>query len=220
MKSYFIIGTDTDCGKTYATCALMHCLQAHNHTVMALKPVASGCQEQTGQLVSDDALRLQAHNDDVTQSICPWPLRLPISPHLAAHADGVQLSAQAIVDYCKDKTCDSYDCLLIEGAGGLMVPLNETETWIDVLKKSQIPVILVVGMRLGCINHALLTMSVLEEHRMSCAGWIANCLDNDMLFLDDNIATLVNKIKAPMLGIIPYFGHFEKNEFMVYTLLA
>lgn len=209
MKSYFIIGTDTDCGKTYATCALMRHIKTNNQTVMALKPVASGCSEQAGRLVSDDAVRLQVYNEDVTQTICPWPLRLPVSPHLAAKADEIELSAQAIVTFCTDKAFAVYDYLLIESAGGLMVPLNDNETWIDVLKRSQIPVILVVGMRLGCINHALLTISTLETQQIPCAGWIANCLDNNMLFLDENITTLAHKIREPLLGIIAYDGEIN-----------
>lgn len=202
MKSYFIIGTDTDCGKTYVTCALTRYLQENHKTVMALKPVASGCEEQQGKLVSDDASKLQACNTNTKSMICPWPLTLPVSPHLAAKADGIELSAREITQFCQDGAWQAYDYLLVEAAGGLMVPLNDQETWIDVLKQSQIPVIVVVGMRLGCINHALLTISVLQMHDISCAGWIANCFQPDMLFLEENIATLSAKIPVPLLAAV------------------
>jgi len=213
MKSYFILGTDTDCGKTYVTCAFMRYLQANNHTVMALKPVASGCHEEvTGHLKSDDAQRLQSCNDDPATNICPWPLRLPVSPHLAAKADGVSLSATSVAAFCIDPKWHAFDYVLIEGAGGLMVPLNAQETWIDVLKQTAIPVILVVGMRLGCINHALLTQSVLDAHQIPCAGWIANCLDNTMHCLEENIITLIDKMNMPLLGRVDYAGVFELTQ--------
>lgn len=206
MKPYFILGTDTDCGKTYVTCQLMRYFEAKNQQVLAIKPVASGCIEQNGVLISEDAVCLVQYNDHTQDQICPWRLRLPVSPHLAAQADGLFISAQMIVDFCTDKLFEMHDYLLIEGAGGLMVPLNHQETWIDVLTQSKIPVILVVGMRLGCINHALLTALALKKHSIACAGWIANCVDKDMLMLSENIHTLSNKLDWPLLAVIPYAG--------------
>lgn len=204
MKPYFIIGTDTDCGKTHVTCALIEALQARQHTVMALKPVASGCEQIGDKLVSDDVTRLQAAQGDNQHLICPWSFSLPVSPHLAAQSVGETLCLEEIVAFCQRKAWDAYDYLLIEGAGGLMVPLNDQDTWIDVLQRTQIPVILVVGMRLGCINHALLTMTVLQSHRIECAGWIANCLDNQMLCLQENIDTLKMKMPFPLLAQVDY----------------
>lgn len=204
MKSYFILGTDTNCGKTYVTCQLLRALQAENQNAVALKPVTSGCIEQNGVLISDDAACLAKYMDRTQDEICPWRLRLPISPHLAAQADGQSISAQMIVDFCTDQSFETLDYLLIEGAGGLMVPLNEQETWVDVLIQSKIQVILVVGMRLGCINHALLTALALKSHNIACAGWIANCIDNDMLALSENITTLSNKLDSPLLAVVPF----------------
>lgn len=206
MKRYFITGTDTDCGKTYVTCQLVDYFKAQGTRAIAIKPVASGCLEKDGYLFSDDALNLERHNGDIKQQICPWRFKSPISPHLAAEEVGVSLSAVAIADFCFDAIWDDVDCLLIEGAGGLMAPLNYNETWVDFLTCSQIPVILVVGIRLGCLNHTLLTELALKTHHIECVGWIANCLDKDMLAMSANIKTLAGKINSPLLATIPYGG--------------
>lgn len=203
MHGYFIIGTNTDCGKTYVTCQLVDYLKRENQHVHAIKPVASGCIDVDGMLVSEDVQRLNQHNDVQLDESLFWRLKRPISPHLAAVEDGVQLSAQAIV-----KACQSFqtDILLIEGAGGLMMPLNEQETWVDFLLQANIPVILVVGMQLGCINHTLLTEAVLNMHGIKCVGWIANCIDPDMLALPENIQTLSNKLSFPRIATVPFEG--------------
>ncbi len=204
MKRYFIIGTDTDCGKTYVTCQLLDYFKKRGKRAQAIKPVASGCIEQDGQLISQDVLHLQHHNSHNHHPICRWLFKPPISPHLAAEEAGQFISAQAIADFCNDPAFSDNDYLLIESAGGLMSPLNNIETWLDVLLLSQIPVIFVVGMRLGCLNHALLTESVINTHRINCVGWIANCIDREMLVLPENIKTLSEKLKAPLLTTITH----------------
>jgi dethiobiotin synthetase len=211
MKRYFIVGTDTDVGKTYVTVALIRYLKQH-HRVMGLKPVASGCEEGGGGLTSADACLMDAVQDKIQTTRLPWRLRLPISPHLAARAEGQAILASAVADFCLDTQFNDLDYLLVEGAGGLMVPLNDQETWIDVLLRTQMPVILVVGMRLGCINHALLTASVLKAHGISCVGWIANCLDPNMLALQENIDTLSQFIESPRLAIVPYMGELRVDS--------
>lgn len=205
MKRYFIIGTDTDCGKTYVTCQLLRYFQRQGHRVRALKPVASGCVEQDGIWVCEDVQQLQAHNGGFDGIVCAWPFKPPISPHLAAREAGVQLSARAITDFCCAPH-DDLDYLLIEGAGGLMVPLNEQETWLDVLRLSGLPVILVVGMRLGCINHALLTAFALKTQGIDCAGWIANGIDPDMLAVPGNMETLCERMDMPLLATVAHGG--------------
>ena len=202
MKRYFITGTDTDCGKTHVTCHFIEDYKRQDQRVLGIKPVASGCFEEGGQLFSDDVTRLQAHNPQPHQSICHWLFKPPISPHLAANEVNQVITADAILDFCD--TFTDLDTLLIEGAGGLMAPLNDSETWLDFLIHSQIPAVVVVGMRLGCLNHALLTESVLKAHQIPCLGWVANCLDKDMLSLTENIETLSNKLSWPLLATIPY----------------
>jgi dethiobiotin synthetase len=202
MKRYFITGTDTDCGKTYVTTALAD----YFSNAAAIKPIASGCILIDDQLVSSDALQLQQQSHLSLDQINPWRFTLPISPHLAAKNEGVHLTVKEIADYCLNLQLTSVETLFIEGAGGLMVPLNDDETWIDFLKYTKIPVLLVVGMKLGCINHALLTEIALRVNKITCIGWIANCLDPEMLALAENIATLNSLLKLPLLATVPYSG--------------
>jgi len=206
MKRYIIIGTDTNCGKTYVTCQLLEHLQNNGNRAMAIKPVASGCAEEGGQLINEDVLRLQHHNGIPHRQINPWCYKSPISPHLAAAEVGQHISAQQIADFCFEEAFSDVNYLLIESAGGLLSPLNKDETWLDVLSYSQIPVIFVVGMRLGCLNHALLTALALNTHHIKCAGWIANCLDKNMLALPENINTLTEKLNWPLIATISYQG--------------
>jgi dethiobiotin synthetase len=194
VKRYFITGTDTDCGKTFITRQL---LDSYPNS-MALKPIASGCIEREGTLVSEDALILQQGSALSLDEINPWRFELPVSPHIAAARVGCDISIQALADYCLNFHKEGLEHLLIEGAGGLMVPLNSQETWIDFLKLTQIPVLLVVGMRLGCINHALLTAHALKTHSIQCLGWVANCLDPNMLELEQNISTLERLLDFPL----------------------
>ena len=200
MKSYFVIGTDTDCGKTHVISALIRYLQREQHAVMALKPVASGLRDGNAWLPEHDAVRLSQELGVDPALICPWSMPLPVSPHLAAQAQGTHLHGQAIVHFCQQPQWQTYDFLLIEGAGGLMVPLNDHETWVDVIRAGQWEVIVVVGMRLGCINHALLTMRVLHHEGLKCTGWIANCIEPNLLFLEENIQTIQAMVSAPLLG--------------------
>ncbi len=212
MKRYFIVGTDTDCGKTYVTSRLVNHLRQKGYCALAIKPVASGCFERDGTLISEDAEQLARANGSPGIDISPWRFKPPVSPHIAAAEVGVRLSAKGIMDFCDAHVFANFDVLLIEGAGGLMVPLNEHETWLDFLKISEFPVILVVGMQLGCINHALLTAYALNAHNIPCVGWIANCLDNNMLALSENIQTLSEKIAFPLLETIGYQGDIGANR--------
>jgi dethiobiotin synthetase len=206
MKRYFITGTDTDCGKTYVTANLVQYFSGS----AAIKPVASGCLELGNQQVSADALALQEHSHLSLDVINPWRFKLPVSPHLAAKEEGRSLSVTEIADYCLNLQLAGIERLFIEGAGGLMVPLNDHETWIDFLKITQFPVILVVGMKLGCINHALLTATALKAHKIQCAGWIANCIDPEMLALSANIETLKSLLDVPLLATLPFAGTFSE----------
>lgn len=206
MKRYFITGTDTDCGKTYVTAGLTN----YFSNAAAIKPLASGCLERDNQLVSSDALELQKACNLDLGLINPWRFKSPVSPHIAAKEEGTRISAIEIADYCTNLQLDGVEHLFIEGAGGLLVPLNDEETWIDFLKITHVPVILVVGMKLGCINHALLSETVLHTHNIPCIGWIANCIDPTMLALSANIDTLRARLKAPLLATVPYNGEMSE----------
>jgi dethiobiotin synthetase len=206
MNRFFITGTDTDCGKTYVTCYLLNELKRIGKKALAIKPVASGLEDRDGILINTDVEALKASNGPNDFNINPWLFKPPVSPHLA----GGSLSAEEIAQYCLSQDFSSLDCLLIEGAGGLMVPLNNHETWVDMLRLSNIPVILVVGMKLGCLNHTLLTQQVLATNNLVCAGWVANCLDEDMLMLEENISTLEQAMSAPCLARVGYTGEGSK----------
>ncbi|KTD50834.1 dethiobiotin synthase [Legionella quateirensis] len=200
MKRYFITGTDTDCGKTFVTGKLVD----YFSNAIAIKPIASGCSVVMNQLVSSDAQHLMQNSSLSMDQINPWRFPLPVSPHLAAQDAGEVLDIHELSQYCLGLEVQEADIMFIEGAGGLMVPLNDRDTWIEFLKTSEIPVIIVVGMQLGCINHALLTGLALKTHNIKCAGWIANCLDPDMLLLDENIETLKNLLEYPLLATLPF----------------
>ncbi len=210
MKRFFITGTDTDCGKTYVTAQLVNYFSSS----AAIKPVASGCMEVENRLVSSDAQHLQKNSISL-DVINPWRFKLPVSPHIAAQSEGVCLSITEIADYCLNLQLDGIEKLFIEGAGGLMVPLNDHDTWIDFLKITKIPVILVVGMKLGCINHALLTETVLHANQIQCVGWIANCIDPNMQALSANIATLTEKLAPPLLARVPFASDLTKVDFFL-----
>jgi dethiobiotin synthetase len=200
MKRYFITGTNTDCGKTYVTSKLVEFFT----NASAIKPIASGGNYLDNKFVSYDAQYLQPYSNLAFDVINPWCFKLPVSPHIASKEEGYSICINKIADYCLNIQLPDIEILFIEGAGGLMVPLNDNETWIDFLHYSDIPVILVVGMKLGCINHALLTETAFNAHKINCVGWIANCLDPDMLAISENICTLKSLLKIPLLATIPY----------------
>lgn len=208
MKRFFITGTDTDCGKTYVTSQLIK----HFPKAIAIKPVGSGCTEVGGKLISSDAQELVKNNGLNVDLINPWRFELPVSPHIAAEKEDKPIHLTDLVEFCKQFEVPEMDTLFIEGAGGLLVPLNNEQTWVDFLKLSKTPVIVVVGMKLGCINHALLTVSVLKAHNLACVGWIANCLDPNMLVLEENIETLSRLIDAPLMARVPYRGAIQLKD--------
>jgi len=198
MPRYFIIGTDTDCGKTYVTCQLLkHLNSSHQHT-LAIKPIASGGR--------GDIDALNQVQDPGTHHICRWSFESAIAPHLAAEQANQTISFDELDTFCDTKHYSNTQTLLIESAGGLMCPLNTTSTWLDYLEHSKIPVILVVGMQLGCINHALLTNIAFQTRHINCLGWIANCVDSKMQALDKNIQTLEHKLEFPRLATLAFGG--------------
>lgn len=212
MKQYFITGTDTDCGKTHVTCELLRHFNQGPQKALAIKPIASGCADEDGELISDDVTRLQAHNYTNHKQVNGWRYKEPVSPHLASRIKGDELSSSQIAHFCAREEFKDADVLLVEGAGGLLVPYNDTETWLDFLKLTKMPVILVVGMRLGCINHALLTDTVLKLNNITCKGWIANYLEESMLMVDEIVATMSAKMHMPLIAKVPYCGRIALME--------
>jgi len=205
QKRIFITGTDTGVGKTFFTAALVSALQNAQRSVIAFKPVAAGCELMDGKLKNEDALVLMdAMNEDISyKTINPISLRQPIAPHLSALEDGVELSVSRIRQVCRLSDY-SHSTLLIEGAGGWLVPLNKEETFADYAVAESLEVILVVGMKLGCINHALLTQQSILDRGLKLTAWVANQIDPQMLYQSQNIETLSKRLDCPLIAQIPY----------------
>lgn len=206
-QRFFVTGTDTDAGKTFVSCALLVAAQQRGYSAVGLKPVAAGAQLIEGQLRNDDALALQSASSKHLpyEQINPVVLPAAIAPHIAAQQVNKRLSVQTISGYVRGTLMtQSAELTLIEGAGGWRVPLNNRETFADVAKALQLDVILVVGMKLGCINHALLTAEAIARDGLKLAGWIANCIDPEMPVRQENIDTLRQLLPAPLLGVMPF----------------
>lgn len=205
VKTYFVTGTDTDVGKTLAATGLIEAANRQGRRTAAIKPVAAGCEDRGDGLQNSDALQLQAAASHPLsyQQVNPIALQAAIAPHIAAEQEGRSLSAQRLSGFCRGLTLLPVDILVIEGAGGWYVPLNHRETLADVAKQLNPEVILVVGLRLGCINHALLSIKAIRADGLKIAGWIGSTIDPDMPQLDKNIATLERLIAEPCLGVIP-----------------
>ncbi|HEY6095131.1 MAG TPA: dethiobiotin synthase [Gallionellaceae bacterium] len=200
--SYFITGTDTGVGKTLISCALLHAFAAQGRSVVGMKPVAAGCTE--GQPNEDVQLLRAAGNVQATpDQINPYSFMQPVAPHLAARNSGVRIELARIARSYVELAALA-DEVVVEGVGGFRVPLNEKQDAADLAQELALPVILVVGMRLGCINHALLTERAIADCGLKCAGWVANVIDPEMALLQENIGALRERIAAPLLGVVPY----------------
>ncbi len=199
--SYFVTGTDTGVGKTLVSCALLHAFAAQGKRVAGLKPVAAGCDAGDH---NEDALALRAASSmQLTYGqVNPYCFPHAIAPHLAARHAGARIDFKRILASYHELAGQA-DEVVVEGAGGFLVPLNEKQSSADLAQEFALPVIVVVGMRLGCINHALLTVRAIADYQLECAGWVANILDAGMPALQENIEALRERIAAPLLGIVP-----------------
>jgi dethiobiotin synthetase len=202
-KGYFITGTDTNAGKTWATIALMHYFKSLGKTVAGMKPVASGCLMQDGRLKNEDALLIQENASLPIDYdlVNPYAYELPVSPHIAGVDNPVNLDL-LVGKFELLKTMA--DIVVVEGAGGWYSPLNEREDNSDLAKALALPVIMVVAIRLGCINHARLTYQAIMQSGVAFAGWIAVCTEPELLHRDENILTLKSALGGPLLGVLPY----------------
>ncbi|MGB3666057.1 MAG: dethiobiotin synthase [Bermanella sp.] len=221
-QRYFITGTDTDAGKTVCTAALLHKAGEQGLKTLGLKPVAAGCEDHGDGLQNDDALLHIEHSTEKLpyMQINPITLLEPIAPHIAAQRIQKPLSAQRIVGLLRGVLMiNKADFICVEGAGGWRVPLNLNETFADVAKELKTPVILVVGMKLGCINHALLTYEAILRDGLEIAGWIANSVDGDMLAYEENLETLKAMIKAPCLGEVPFMQELDIKQVSTHLTL-
>jgi len=205
MSTLFIAGTDTGVGKTHATCTLLHALRIRGVHACGMKPVASGCVETSEGLRNDDALALQAASAGPMpyEWINPVALREPLSPHLAAAHEGVEIRLAPMYE-AFERLRGMHDAVLVEGVGGWLVPLSRSLLASDIARQWQLPVVLVVGLRLGCLNHALLSARAIATDGCRLVGWIGNHIDPAMEAVDENIETLRHHLPAPCLGILPH----------------
>ncbi len=219
--SFFITGTDTEIGKTFVSAALLHAFNAHGLRTAAMKPIAAGAEYRDGIWFNEDACQLaEAANVHLSTEIAtPYLLAEPAAPHIAAAQQGVMLNIGSIVD-CHAKALQTADVVIVEGVGGFRVPLNATQDTADLALALNLPVVLVVGMRLGCLNHALLTAEAIAARGLTLAGWVANQIDPKMRYLHENIDQLQlylsQHYQAPLLGIVPHLQPASASDAMTY----
>jgi dethiobiotin synthetase len=204
-RGIFVTGTDTGVGKTRASVALLRAHRSRGRRASGMKPVASGCVETAKGLRNADAEALIAASDPApAYALCnPFAFEPPIAPHLAAREANVAISL-APIDAAFRRIAAHADRIVVEGAGGWAVPWSDSLMQADLVRALALPVVLVVGLRLGCINHALLTARAIEADGCVLAGWIANRIDPAMAFADENVATLRSRIAAPLLGELAF----------------
>lgn len=211
--AYFIAGTDTEIGKTTLSSVIIRALAAQGLKTAAMKPVAAGTVLVDGVPHNEDVDALMAaSNMDLPQDmVCPYLLNTPISPNLSAEQDGVTIDNARIVETFK-AIQQQADAVIVEGVGGFIVPFSDTVSSADLEVALGLPVILVVGLRLGCISHALLTAEAIRSRGLTLAGWIANRVDPTLAFSDGNITTLEKWLGAPRLGTMPNLQSFDGAE--------
>jgi dethiobiotin synthetase len=200
--AYFLTGTDTEIGKTFITCALLHRAALDGLQAAGLKPVAAGTDE-AGLNDDVEAIRAASTVELPRRIINPYCFKPAIAPHIAAAEAGVRIEFSTIKASC-DTARQQAELVIVEGVGGFCVPLGDAGNTADLAAALGLPVILVVGMRLGCINHALLSAEAIAARGLKLAGWVANRIDPAMSRFDENLATLQTLLTAPLLGIVPY----------------
>ena len=206
MKAgFFVTGTDTGVGKTLISSALIWSFARREFNAAGMKPVAAGCRWEGGRLLSDDVEQLRAASNVLLEpdTLNPYAFEPPLAPQIAARQAGTRIELERIRS-AFESAAARVDVLVVEGVGGFRVPLNEAEDTADLAVMLGLPVILVVGMRLGCQNHALLTAEAVAARSLRLAGWVANCIDDEMVALEENLTALQHLLHAPCLGVVPF----------------
>lgn len=200
--AYFLTGTDTEIGKTFITCALLHRARRDGLNAVGLKPIAAGTDAH-GRNDDVEAIRAASSIELPPEIVNPYCFAPPIAPHIAAAEAGRDIEFAPILSACNSARQQA-EWVIVEGVGGFCVPLGVDRNSADLAVKLDLPVILVVGMRLGCINHALLTAEAIASRRLTIAGWVANRIDPEMSRFAENLATLQELLYAPLLGVVPH----------------
>ena len=199
-RGVFVTGTDTGVGKTLVACALIHALAARGARVVPMKPIAAGA---SGEMNEDTAALIRAAGRGDPRDVTPLLLREPMAPHIAAAREGKSLSLAPVMAAFRRLETQG-DFVVVEGVGGFKVPLAEGLDTVDLAGALALPVVLVVGLRLGCLNHALLTADAIAAAGLGLAGWIANAIDPHMPVADENVAALRARLQAPLVGRLPF----------------
>ncbi len=203
--AYFITGTDTDVGKTYIASALVRYFVQQGQTAVGMKPIAAGCEKINGELRNADVSALLAASNIAArlEDVNPYTFEPAIAPHIAAEQVGATVSLNKI-KHAFDALQSQADVVIVEGAGGFRVPINREQTMADLAIQLNLPVIMVVGIRLGCINHALMTAGSIRAAGLNLVGWVANRIDPNMPALEENVETLKAMIKAPCIADVAW----------------
>lgn len=218
---FFITGTDTDCGKTTVATGLLALAKQKGYSTLGIKPIASGSRRVNGELRNQDALKHMKYSSIKTDYpvINPFCFEPAIAPHIAAKKDNQAITSANLTRALHPAFNVKADFKVIEGAGGWHVPINDVERYSDWVIEQKFEVIVVVGIKLGAINHALLTMESIARADLIIAGWIGNCIDPNMQNLIENIEFLKSNITSPCLGIVPYIEGCSAEELSKYLSL-
>lgn len=210
----FVTGTDTGVGKTLSSCTLLHALRARGLRAVGMKPLASGCEATPEGLRNEDALALLAASDPrpAYADVNPFALPEPLAPEIAAREAGVAVSLPPILA-AHARLAAQADAVVVEGVGGWMAPLAGDLMQADLVHALDLPVVLVVGLRLGCLNHAYLSARAIQADGCRLAGWIGTGVDPEMLRIDENRALLAARLPAPCLGWLPWSPHPDPGAF-------
>jgi dethiobiotin synthetase len=211
-KGYFVTGTGTGVGKTLVSCALLHAFNSTGLIAVAMKPVAAGCEN--GKWMDVEMLAAACAVAPARNHMNPYALVPAIAPHIAAREMGIEIDIEVIRNSLHELQ-RSADLVIVEGAGGFLVPLNEHEGSDDMALALNLPVILVVGMQLGCLNHALLTARAVRATGLTLAGWVANHIDPDMAVFDENVLALKQRLDCPLLGVLPFDPEVDAKKLAV-----
>lgn len=205
MFSLYVTGTDTGIGKTFTSCALLHALRGHGLRAQGMKPVASGSEWLDGQWKNEDALALQLASTPgaAYATVNPFALEHPLAPELAAQDAGTEVTLPPILQ-AYATLAQQADAVVVEGVGGWEAPLSSTLMQVDLVRALKLPVLLVVGLRLGCLNHALLSARAIVGDGMHLAGWVSSHVEPSMARVDDNLRMLRERLPAPCWGVLPH----------------
>jgi dethiobiotin synthetase len=204
-RQYFVAGTDTGVGKTRVCCSLLAAGRAAGHAVAGMKPVSAGLIEHNGNMINDDVVEMMAASgqQDPLADVNPYALDWPVSPHIAANRAGIAIDIATIVA-SRDRLARGRELLLIEGAGGWHAPISERATMADVARALDAPVLLVVGLKLGCLNHARLSLEAIRTSGLGVAGWVASEVEQAMAAKEENVATLCAIFGESPVFVLPF----------------